>query len=274
MTSLFRNSMLINGMLFSIEALNGIKLQHIEQLEACDRYLLSKSLDAISTTATEAFYLETGFLPLRFTIMARRLIYFWTILNKPESELVKKVYLAQTIVPLKNDWVSQIKDDLLALNIDLTESEIKSMKKGKFKSLVKEKVKELARNHLLDLKSSHSKSRGLSNKFVMQPYLKSNSLTLHEKQLLFKFRTFTYECKANFRNKFHMNLSCTDCGNEDTQEHLLNCSIHDNDKTDMKFSDIFGTLEQQTNIIKELTKINFKRTSISLKPSLWKPCAP
>ena len=71
-----------------------------------------------------------------------------------------------------------------------------------------------------------------------------------------------------------MNLSCIDCGNEDTQEHLLNCSIHDNDKTDMKFSDIFGTLEQQTNIIKELTKINFKRTSISLKPSLWKPCAP
>ena len=267
MTSLFRNSMLINGILFSLEALNGISMQHIEQLEACDKYLLCESLNAISTTATEAFYLETGFLPIRFILMARRLIFYWTILNKPETELIKQVFLAQSIAPLKNDWVNQIKDDLTALNIDFTESEMKNMKKEKFKLLIKEKVREHARNYLLDLKSKHSKSRGLSDKFEMQPYLKNKSLSLQEKQLLFRFRTFTYECKANFRNKFQSDLSCTDCHDTDTQEHLLDCSIQHNGRTDIKHSDIFGTLEEQTKIIKVLRNIDLNRTAVSLKPS-------
>ena len=61
-------------------------------------------------------------------------MYFWCILNKPESELVKQVYLAQKIAPFQNDWVLQIKDDLELCDIDLTESEIANMKKEKFKS--------------------------------------------------------------------------------------------------------------------------------------------
>ena len=107
-------------------------------------------------------------------------MYFWCIVNKPDTELVKQVYSAQKIAPLKYDWALQIKDDLEMCNINLTETEIANMKKEKFKSLVKNSVHELAREHLIKLKSSHSKSRGLSENFVMQPYLQSKKLSLQE----------------------------------------------------------------------------------------------
>ena len=120
MTSLFRNSTLLNGMLHSIEALHGLKQSHVDQLESCDKYLLRKAFNAVSTTATEAFYIELGILPLKFTVAARRLMFYWTILHKPDSELVKQVFNAQKLAPLKNDWVAQIEDDLNKYNMNLS----------------------------------------------------------------------------------------------------------------------------------------------------------
>ena len=109
---------------------------------------------SVSTTAIEAFYYETGTLPLRFTIIARRLMYLWCILQKPENELVKQVYTAQKISPVQKDWYLKIQDDLNYCNIALSEDEIKSMKQEKFRSLVVKNVKEVGRNYLLTLKKS------------------------------------------------------------------------------------------------------------------------
>ena len=57
MTILFRNTMLLSGMLFSIESVHGLNDKHIDKLASCDKYLLRKVFDAISTTATESYYL-------------------------------------------------------------------------------------------------------------------------------------------------------------------------------------------------------------------------
>ena len=97
MAVLFRDSMLVNSILCSVEALYGVKKAHVEKLEAVDRILLRKVLNARYATATEAFYLETGLLPIRFIVIARRLLYYWSILQKSESELVRQVYDAQNI---------------------------------------------------------------------------------------------------------------------------------------------------------------------------------
>ena len=267
MTILFRNSILLNGMLYSIEALHGLTNVHIQQLENCDKYLLSKALDAISTTATEALYIELGLLPVRFTLAARRLMFYWAILNKPQSELVKQVYLAQKLAPLKNDWVRQIEDDLKMYEIDLTENEISKISKEKFRAIVKQKIDMNGRQYLTDLKNIHSKSKGLSCMMKTQPYLQCKSLSLKEKQLLFKFRTYTYACKANFRSKYQANMLCIVCNQEDTQEHLLSCKVSESQTTGVHFSDIFGTLKEQCKIIKLLAVIDSKRTQLNLKSS-------
>ena len=260
MALLFRNSILINGMLFSIEALYGLKSKHLEMLEGCDKYFFRKIFNAHSKTAIEAFYIETGTLPLRFAIIARRLMFFWNILNKSDSELAKQVYEAQRVAPLPNDWVSQIEDDLQFCNIHLSETEIKMMKRTKFKALVSDRISEEGHKYLENLKASHSKSKGLSVQMKMQSYLRNQDISLQEKQLLFKFRTFTYECTENFKHMHENDTKCNVCDTDDTQEHLINCRIvADIVSSDLKHADIFGSIQKQKNIIKHLITVDNRR---------------
>ena len=99
-----RNAKLVNGILCSIEAIHGITNSQIEQLEKCDRYLFRKVFAVPVSTPIEAFYIELNVLPLRFIIIGRRLLYYWNILHKSDSELVKQVCLTQKLKPVKNDW--------------------------------------------------------------------------------------------------------------------------------------------------------------------------
>ena len=184
MAVLFRNSKLVNSKLCSIETLYGLTSTHIEQLEKCDRLLMRKVFNCISTTAIEAYYLEANILPFRYIIIARRLMFYWSILHKSESELVRQVLHTQQLSPVKNDWCLQVAADLKLCNIELTELEISNMTKYQFKKLVREKVTNLSRQYLTNLKDKHSKSAGLSNTFEkMEDYLlvlfstcKSNSI--------------------------------------------------------------------------------------------------
>ena len=96
----------------------------------------------------------------------------------------------------------------------------------------------------------------------MQDYLLTDNLSTEEKQLLFKFRTQTYPCKVNFRRLYEPDLSCPICLEEDRPEHLLNCTTQGIDTNSVKFSDIFGNLNQQTKITKVLKQIISNRNLI------------
>ena len=181
---------------------------------------MRKVFSCVITTPTEAYYLETGALPLRFIIAARRLLFYWTILRKPESELVKQALRAQQILPVKNYGWLKVCDDLVEYDINLSESEISMSKKSTFKRLIDSKVREASRKYLTQLKNKHSKSIGLTT-YKLQT---SNALTTEERQLLFKIRTRTYNCKANFKKQYGQNINCSICGFEDNQQHLLFCS--------------------------------------------------
>ena len=269
MAFLFRSSMLVNGIMCSIEALYGLKSSHIEQLEQCDRMFMKKLFGSVSSTAVEAFYLEGGVLPLRFTIIARRLMFFWNILQKSDDELVKQVYLSQKLSPVKNDWCLQIKIDMEYCKIDLTEEEIKNMKKEKFKNLVNTNVREIGREYLLSLKSQHSKSSGLNDDFKCQKYLITEKLSVEEKQLLFSFRNRTYECKTNYKNKYGSDLSCFVCKAEDSQQHLLQCELASDVNTEgLEYSDIFSSIDKQVKIVKALKKITSTRNALLKKSSI------
>ena len=61
-------------------------------------------------TPIESFYLETSAWPLRFILMGRKLMYYWTLVHKSDKELVKSVFNAQRDFPSKNkdDWSSEM----------------------------------------------------------------------------------------------------------------------------------------------------------------------
>ena len=86
-----------------------------------------------------------------------------------------------------------------------------------------------------------------------------------EKKLLFQLRTRSTHTKANYKNKYKFDLSCSLCNDKvsvQTNAHLLTCStIVDalatkTDLLNVNHKDIFGDLKKQiTHVYKEIFKM-------------------
>ena len=196
-------------------------------------------------------------MPLRFIIIGRRLMFYWSILQKSESELVRRFLTAQELNPVRKDLCLQFKDDMKTCNIILTSSEISSMKKCKFKKLVYTQLREVSREYLLSLKGKHSKLGSLQNTYILDTYLASNSISTEEKQILFKLRTRMIDVKSNFRTQYGQDLACRFCPEEETQSHLLICKelIDNLDTSSIEYEDIFKDVKKQESIARLYTQI-------------------
>jgi hypothetical protein len=98
-------------------------------LESVDKYFWKKVFQCPSQRPTEIFFMETNSMPFRFVLIARRLMYYWNILQMDESEMVKRVFITQKISGCRNDWVIQISEDLKVCKISYSEEELRKMKR-------------------------------------------------------------------------------------------------------------------------------------------------
>ena len=150
-------------------------------------------------------------------------MYLWNILQHSDEEMLRKVYNAQKLFPVKDDWIHSVKEDLDILGISFDEEKIKSTKKEAFKKQVNTKIREASHSSLLEDKKG--KLENLSSHYGMKEYLSTDKLSLQHKQLLFNLRTRMVMVKCNYRRKYEGNLLCTLCDPqaEESQEHLLIC---------------------------------------------------
>ena len=226
----------------------------------------SKYTTSGAATPIESFYLATHTMPLRFIIVGRRLMFYWSILQKSESELVRRFLTAQELNPVKNDLCLQFKDDLNTCKITLTSTEISKMKKSGFKKLVYTQLREVLKEFLLSQKRKHSKLDALQDTYMLDPYLVSNSLTTEEKQTLFKLKTRMIDVKSNFKFLYGQDLTCRFCPKEETQSHLLLCKelVDSLDVSNVTYGDIFKDIKKQEVVAKNYTQI-MKIRSMKLK---------
>ena len=56
--------------------------------------------------------------------------------------MVKRVFLAMREFSVKSDWYSQVKEDLIACVIQLSEEDISTMSKYQFKNIVDSQIRE------------------------------------------------------------------------------------------------------------------------------------
>ena len=228
-------------------------------------------VNSMLCSSYESFFFETGALPVKHILIGHRLVYYWTLLNKPEEELVKKLFNTQKKFPVRGDWIEQVESDLHQLGIKLSEPQIKSMKVDKFKKLVKEKLEVQAFNFLEDLKGRHSKTKNL-NDYKLQNYLTSDNLSTNQKKLLFSLRTRSIHVKTNYQNKYKFNMFCSVCDDkteEESEIHLLRCSSTVAEKGhigDSKNEDIFShDVTKQAKIAEIFSKILRIRKSLMNK---------
>ena len=170
------------------------------------------------------------------------------------------VYETQKLYKCKDDWAIEVEENLKFCDINLTEPEIQKMKRYQFKKIVSSQLRIKASEYLMSLRAKHSKSENLT-KFSFQEYLACGQLTVEQQKLLFKLRTRSCQTKANYKNKYKLDLSCSYCkdiNSEESDAHLLSCPFIQKSIADLqsvKHEDIFGEISKQVKIVKEYQKI-------------------
>ena len=222
-----RQAMLLSVMLFNSEAWHGVSDTEIEQLEKVDKALLRGLLNAHSKAPLESIYLETGCIPIRFIIKSRRLSYLHNILQKDREELIREVFEAQKDDPKDGDFVKTIREDAKIIGLETDENEVAKLKKEVFKKVCKSKVRSAALHYLNEKKQTHSKVKNIEYKTLEpQTYLKSPLFNTESWQLLFALRTRTVKSiKSDFKNMYQEQLCPLGCGDIDTLQNLLTCSV-------------------------------------------------
>ena len=139
------------------------------------------------------------------------------------------------------DWVETIKEDLIELGLPTTLLEIQGMSTDQCKLLVRSRCSATAFNHLSKQKVVHSKMNPLSyEELKIQAYFIDGTLHSGDVKLMFSFRTRMVDVKCNYKNKY-TDHSCPLCKiEEDTQEHLLACSVINTQPSEVLYTDLFG----------------------------------
>ena len=143
-------------------------------LEKVDEALLRGLLQAHSKIPLEALYMETKSIPIRYIVASRRIMYLHNILQKDEKEMVRRVYEAQKADPSQGDFTELVTNDCEAIELGMSDVEIRRMSKFKFKKVVTSKVLKAAFKYLKDLQKTHSKMDNLQyDKFEASIFLTS-----------------------------------------------------------------------------------------------------
>ena len=248
------------GILYNSEVWHSISGEEIRMLEMVDEHLLRLLVKGHSKTPLEFLYLEVGAIPIRFIISSRRILYLQTILQRPDKELIKRVYNAQKTNTVKGDFCELVRNDIELLGGTFTEEYIAQTGRDTLKTEIKSKLGEAAFEYLYEKQQKHSKVSNIHyNKLETQTYIKCPLFNNEEVNLLHALRSRMINVKNNFSSKFQNNLLCPLCENErDDQPHVLECtelqSIFNTKELSngkVKHDDIFGAVDKQ----KEATQL-------------------
>ena len=199
---LLRESMFINGMLTNAEIWYNFSENEIREFENLDKLYFKTIFKVPNSTPTEAFFLETGAIPISYIIKARRINYLHSILKRGNSGMLYSFFITQWHRPTRGDWTEQVKSDLREFNIPIDFDYIRSKSKDSFKVLVKKKSKELALQKLIRLKMKHSKLSRINydnEEMEMQDYLLREDLSIKQKRLIFRLRTRMADFGQNYK---------------------------------------------------------------------------
>ena len=274
-----RKAMFVNGVLFNSEVWSKLSATDLTMLATVDHKLMHFICDSHAKTPTEFVYLETAELPLRYIISSRRLMYLHNILQRPENELVKRVYRAQLKSPSKGDFVELILEDMKMINEMHNESVVASQSKANFKFFVKAKINEAAFEYLKKEQKEHKKTKHIEyTKFHIQPYIQSPMFTNQMVSLLFAMRSsMTRGIRMNFSSMYGGQMSCSLCKDSlDDQRHLLSCpvllahltSVEEEIVRGADLDDIYKGVEEQRSICLILAEL------LRIRNELLERCLP
>ena len=269
---ILRDSSYLNALLCNSESWGYLTKKQLETFESADCQFFQICFQSSSKTIREAYYLETGKLRLKHIFVKRRMMFLFNILKREPSDTLFKTYQAQKISPTRYDWFLTITQNKAEYKILLSDDEIRQMSKFQFKKYLETRIFQHSYEELFECKKSklqnilQSIKLGKNKRIIMQNYLKSNILSVDEKQFAFNLRCRNFMVKSNFKTQYEDDMKCRICLEEDSyedEEHtFFLCSVllkdHSTD-AEIKFEHLYGDLEEQIRAIKYFKQIADKR---------------
>ena len=257
---LLRESLFLNGILFSSESWYGLKEMEIKELEKLDKILLRHIFESPKSVPVSSLFLESGCVSIGTLIKARRVTFLHHLANLDESEMLFKFFKCQWDHPVQLDWTDQARLNLQELNIPVSLNFLKSKSKTVFKKLVKEKIKTFEFSRLMTEKSNKSKLKNVSySELKMQEYLELKTMNKTQAIVLFKFRVRMSPFGENYKAGQQTPI-CPFCSlHLDSQEESFSCvKLKSMIQISGKYSDIFGR-EFKQEFLKTLCNLYFFR---------------
>ena len=195
-------------------------------------------------------------------------MFLHNILRRNPSQLIYKIYQAQTLKMVRNDWFQTIQNDKKTYDILLSDEEIRLLSKSKFKQLIERKINFKAFTDILN--SRKVKMDGLlkciklnkNGKIPMQKYLTTNLLSTFQKQVLFSLRCRSAKFKSNYSSQYEDDMRCRICLKDDTYENeqhtFHECSVILNQisiNQEVNIDHIYGNINEQINAARYYSSI-------------------
>jgi hypothetical protein len=258
-----REAKVHNGILFNSEAWSNVSDADMERLEQVSAAALRALVDGHAKCSKAFYYLEFGVPMVRHIVMVRRIMYLHHIVTRQDSEMIKKVYLKQKQCANKGDWINIVQKDFEFIGEQIDEEEMRNTPRETHRKKIKEKVGKAAFRQLLDMKQISQKKMGdlVYQKLEIQHYMTSSQFKLQEIKLLFSLRSKCYPAKMNFTKLTKGNLKCSfKCDSNETQDHIFEHCDPIKQRISYPFTvnlkHIYGSIEEQLNVIKMLIKID------------------
>ena len=152
-----RQALFIHSVLFNSKTLHGLKKTDIADIDIIDHQLLRFICSAHAKTPVEFLYMETGSVPISHIISQRTINYLYEIVNRNDSELVKRIYTVQKDNPTKGDFVVLVEEDLRMIGEDPNNCNLFVLSKNYFKNHIKSEIRKVAFAEFKHVQESHLK---------------------------------------------------------------------------------------------------------------------
>ena len=117
---LLRESMFLNGVIYSSESWYRVTEEEIEELEKLDNILLRYIFEVPQSAPVVSLFLESGSVRIRNILKARRMNFLHQLANLDKQEMEYKFFKCQWDHPSPQDWTEQVKNDLREVGVPVS----------------------------------------------------------------------------------------------------------------------------------------------------------
>ena len=213
-------SVVLQTVLYNIEAFQVIKPKEIKELESIQHSILCGILELPKTTPYCAMLMEVGWWTVKARVSYRRLMLYHNIMKSDDRRTIKKIVEEQKKETRESTWLASVKKDLEKYNLEVID--VEEVLKSTWKKEVKKKINDNEELVLREKCENSTKSRFVAgNKFEKKQYL--TGLVNHNmaKKIL-KMRLNMSQVPGNYKNE--RREKCGLCQEETgNTEHYFGC---------------------------------------------------